>query len=113
MSSKPGEYGIEKLLERNWFRPTYWRTLANLRADTCSIVHEGSSLRFADYAFEPSSVFPSGRIQAHDVVEVNLDHPPQVRLSSGEILFAPHTGKEAFMSFINANSPLGEDIWTG
>jgi predicted metal-dependent HD superfamily phosphohydrolase len=112
--SKPGAYGIEKLLSRIFWRPAYWMTLLRLRRDRSSVTTDGSSLRFANYPFSPASVFPQGTIEPGQIAEVNLV-TPQVRLDSGEILFIPYPYKAALMSFVNRNDvKIGRrrSVWT-
>ncbi|MGH8184995.1 MAG: hypothetical protein ACREUC_00415, partial [Steroidobacteraceae bacterium] len=101
--SKPGRYGIESVFSLSTLRPAYWKTLANLRADRTSIAVDGATLRFSNYLFTPASVFPNGAVAKGQIAEVNLAHPPQLRLVSGEILFVPHSGKTALMGFVNDN----------
>ncbi len=100
---RPGRYGIESVFSLTTLRPAYWKTLTNLRPDRASITVDGASFRFSDYLFTPASVFPSGAITKEQLAEVNLTHPPQLRLTSGEILFVPHSGKTALMTFVNQN----------
>lgn len=100
--SKPGEYGIEKLLSRIFWRPAYWMTLLRLQRDRSSVTTDGGSLRFSNYPFSPASVFPGGTIEPGQIAEVNLS-APQVRLGSGEILFVPYPDKPALLSFVNRN----------
>lgn len=69
--------------------------------DDARIRDEGTALRFDNYPFEPASVFPSGRITPHDIVEVNFGRPTQIRLRGGEILFATTSNKEALVHFIH------------
>ena len=107
MKPKPGRYGIEGWFSMSWLHPGYWKTLFGLRADRSSVVVDGTSLRFIDYPFAPATVFPTGAVTADQIAEVNLGHPPQVRLNNGDILFVAHTSKDAF----NAHSvaqPGGE-----
>jgi predicted metal-dependent HD superfamily phosphohydrolase len=100
--SKPGEYGIEDALSWLRWRPAYWRTLRNLRADRSSITADGDTLRFEQYAFEPASIYPNGVIEANQIHEVNLDLM-QLRLNSGEVLFVTHPNKAALLTFVNSN----------
>lgn len=103
MESQPGQYGIEGVFYRCWFHPGYWKTLARLlRIDRSKVAFDGSALQFTNYPFEPASVFPSGRVEASEVAEVNLSYPSQVRLKTGEILFVGQdpNHKEALLSFI-------------
>jgi len=101
MTDEPGSYGIDDALQRSWLRRGYWQTLASLRADRSSVTHDGAALRFADYAFEPATVFPNGTVPAAQVAEINLSGPSQLRLRSGEVLFVAHAGKETLMTFVN------------
>jgi predicted metal-dependent HD superfamily phosphohydrolase len=64
---------------------------------------QDATLRFSNYLFTPASVFPNGAVAKQQIAEVNLTHPPQLRLTSGEILFVPHAGKTALMNFVNQN----------
>jgi predicted metal-dependent HD superfamily phosphohydrolase len=100
--SEPGEYGIESALSWLRWRPAYWRTLRNLRADRSSVTSDGRTLRFEQYAFEPASIFPSGAVQPNQITEVNLDLM-LVRLASGEVLLVTHPNKAALLTFVNAN----------
>jgi predicted metal-dependent HD superfamily phosphohydrolase len=101
---KPGRYGIESAYSLSAWRPAYWKTLANLRRrDLSSVVQDGAALRFSNYPFTPATVFPDGTIAASQIAEVNLTHPPQLRLATGEILFVPYPAKAVLMTFINQN----------
>lgn len=90
--SKPGRYGIERVF-----------SLSTLRPDRTSIAVDGATLRFSNYLFVPASVFPNGALAKEQIAEINLTHPPQLRLVSSEILFVPHSGKAVLMSFVNDN----------
>jgi predicted metal-dependent HD superfamily phosphohydrolase len=103
MSSKPGLYGIEKILGSAALHPAYWKTVARLRKNGATIAFEGAALRFTDYPFEPAAVFPAGVVSKERIGEVNLSDPPQLRLESGEILFAPYDGKDEFLRFVHRN----------
>jgi predicted metal-dependent HD superfamily phosphohydrolase len=101
-AAKPGRYGIEDAFTLSWFKPAYWKTLANLRG----VVHprvsfDGEALQFSAYPFEPSSVFPAGSVAPESVAEVVLRSPSEVRLRNGDIVFVPAPDKEALMAFIN------------
>jgi predicted metal-dependent HD superfamily phosphohydrolase len=100
--SRPGEYGIESLVSRLFWRPAYWLTLCHLRRDRSSVTSAGDRLRFSHYPFVPATIFPGGTIGPGHVAEVNLS-PLQVRLGSGEILFVPYPNKAALLSFVNRN----------
>jgi len=100
--SKPGRYGIETILSWIHWRPAYWKTLANLRRDRCSVACDGGRLRFEHYAFEPATIFPGGALEPQQVAEVNLDDT-QLRLRSGEVLFVPYPSKAALLTFVNRN----------
>ncbi len=100
--SKPGEYGIESALSWMRWRPVYWRTLRNLRADSSSVTCDGKTLRFKQYSFEPASIFPNGAIEASQIAEVNLALM-QLRLNSGEVLLITHPSKAALLTFVNSN----------
>jgi predicted metal-dependent HD superfamily phosphohydrolase len=101
MESKPGKYGIESVIDAAFVHPGYWKTLARLRRDATKVERQGSALRFSQYAFTAASVFPTGTVALEQIAEVNLGHPSQVRLQSGEILFVPRADKEAVLTFIN------------
>jgi len=105
MESKPGRYGTEDLFSRALFHPGYWKTLARLlRWDRTQVTLEDSTLRFSGYAFEPASIFPSGRVTRDRVQEINLaSYPSQLRLTSGEILFVPQVpeAREALIRFMD------------
>ena len=103
MESKPGRYGTEGLFVRAFFHPAYWKTLARLlRWDRTRVTLEDSMLRFSNYGFEPASVFPSGSISTDRIAEINLGAwPPQVRLTTGEILFVHPPDKGALLEFID------------
>ena len=105
MESKPGRYGIESSLSFGWLHPAYWKTLAGLRKNVCNVAVEsnGATLRFTDYPFQPASVYPNGVVELHQVAEVELLYPPQLRLTSGEILFVMHPYKDALLAFVNRN----------
>ena len=103
MESKPGLYGTEDLFTRALFHPGYWKTMAKLlRWDRTRVTLEDSNLRFSNYGFHPASVFPAGSIGTDRISEINLGAwPPQVRLTSGEILFVHPPDKGALLDFID------------
>src|SRR5262249_6266294 len=96
-----GRYGIERETSRAWMRPAYFLTLARLGADRSSVTFQGQVLRFTDYPFKASSVFPVRAITADRIAEVNLGSMSQVRLTSGEVLFVGHPNKEALLAFVD------------
>jgi predicted metal-dependent HD superfamily phosphohydrolase len=102
MKGQPGQYGIEDALSGAVRRPEYWKTVFRLRPDRTGIELDGAALHFLDYAFEPASVFPSGKVVADEIAEVNLGGGcSQVRLRSGEILFVGSAHKELLVTFVN------------
>jgi predicted metal-dependent HD superfamily phosphohydrolase len=113
--SKPGRYGIEDVLSWVQLRPAYWKTLANLRSDRSSLTSDGTALHFAQYAFQPATIFPNGIVEPRQIAEVNLDLL-QVRLSSGEVLFVTYPDKAALLAFVNRNDSKVErriSLWGG
>ena len=116
MTSKPGRYGIEQAFALGWFRPGYWKTLANLRPTHPEVAADGSALRFTRYPFEPATVFPACAVEAGSVQEVNLRYPAQqVRLQGGDILFVPGAEKAALIAFVNQNDVRVEhraSVWS-
>ena len=101
MKGQPGQYGIEDAISGAMCRPAYWKTVFRLRPDRTRVELNGAALQFLDYAFEPSSVFPSGKIAAGEIAEVNLGGSSEVRLRSGEILFVGSAHKERLVTFVN------------
>ena len=102
MKGQPGQYGIEDALSGAVRRSEYWKTVSRLRPDRTRIELDGAALHFLDYAFEPASVFPSGKVVADEIAEVNLGGgSSQVRLKSGEILFVGAAHKELLVTFVN------------
>jgi predicted metal-dependent HD superfamily phosphohydrolase len=106
MKGQPGRYGIEDTISGVTRRPEYWKTVSRLRADRSRLELNGAALHFSDYAFEPASVFPSGKIAADEIAEVNLGSSSQVRLRSGEILFVGSADKELLVKYINQHDVL-------
>ncbi|OQA30890.1 MAG: hypothetical protein BWY57_02608 [Betaproteobacteria bacterium ADurb.Bin341] len=103
-ASEAGRYGIEDLFAPSMLSPDYRKIPDRLRSFRHpDVVLEGSALYFSHYPFEPATVFPSGRVEADHIAEINLSGSLQVRLKSGDILFVPYSGKEALMRFINQN----------
>lgn len=106
MKGQPGQYGIEDALYKAARQPEYWKTVLRLRPDRTRVELNGAALHFLDYAFEPASVFPSGKIAADEIAEVNLGGPSEVRLRSGEILFVGSAHKELLVTFVNQHDIL-------
>jgi len=87
-------------MRRAHLHPAYWKTLARLRLGfQTHIAVESDALRFIDYPFQPSCVFPTGIVHRNAIGEVNPDTPNQVRLVSGEILFVFHSDQGALLEF--------------
>ena len=101
MKGRPGQYGIEDAVSGAMRRRAYWKTVSRLRPDRTRVELDGAALHFLDYAFEPASVFPSGKIAAGEIAEVNLGSSSEVRLRTGEILFVGSRHKELLVTFVN------------
>ena len=105
MKGQPGQYGIEDAISSATLTAGYWKTLYRLAPDRTRVELDGAALHFLDYAFEPASVYPSGKITADEIAEVNLGGgSSQVRLRSGEILFVRHAEKELLVNFVNQHN---------
>lgn len=116
-AAKPGRYGIEQAFALSWFKPDYWKTLANLsRTAWPEVVLDGAALRFSRYPFEPASVFPAGTVEPGQIAEANFGYPcDQVRLENGDIVFVPRSAKAALVALINAHDVRVEtrrSVWS-
>jgi hypothetical protein len=70
-----------------------------------SVTFDGSALIFENYPFEPSTVYPTGKILFADIQDIELRHCSEIRLKNGDILFVPNSSKAALMEFVNIHSP--------
>jgi hypothetical protein len=61
---------------------------------------EDDQLRFEDYPYAPSSVYPTGKVTAADLVEIVPQWlPAAARLRSGEYLLLPSFDEETLVAF--------------
>jgi hypothetical protein len=79
------------------------------------ITISSTGIRFSDYPYPPSSVYPSRLVDWNEVQGVCLDGaPPEIRLMSGEILFIPAAYKDELSKFaMEKKVPVTHriDIW--
>ena len=101
--SKPGRYGIEKVLSWIHWRPAYWKTLANLRPDRSSVTSDGATLRFVQYAFEPATIFPNGTVEPQPDRRGESGPDAAAAEQRRSALVIAYPDKAALLTFVNCN----------